>query len=151
MRHLFVAALFILASISTFAQAKADEAALADLTSEMANAQVAYDQIAFERIYAADFIEVSPVGEVDSRAKVIAFYDRRPGNGPQEVEVSEVSIRSYGPTAVVIAKLTYKFPVAAQAPPRSMRVTLVCRKDKAVWKITSAHYTGIRPPQPPKS
>lgn len=71
-----------------------------------------------------------------------------------KIEADEFSIRRYGETAVVIARLNYALTSEGRPlPPRAMRATFVCRKEKSGWKIVSAQYTGIRPPaapQPPK-
>ena len=61
-------------------------------------------------------------------------------------DADEFSVRNYGEFAVVIARLIYEVTMAGRpAPPRSMRVTYVCRMVKGAWKIASAHYTSIRP------
>jgi len=50
----------------------------------------------------------------------------------------------------VIVRLNYTFTSDGKTlPPRSMRAMIVCRKEKGAWKIASAQYTGIRPPQIP--
>lgn len=66
------------------------------------------------------------------------------------VTTDEFLIRTYGNFAVVIARVTYAPGGTAPAtrPPFSVRATLVCRKEKGVWKIASTQYTGIRPPRP---
>jgi ketosteroid isomerase-like protein len=135
-----------------------DEQALTALVRQMTDAQSKFDPMTLERIYASDFIEISPVGEVDPREKTIGFYkpEANPDRDKMKMAVTtdEFLIRTYGNFAVVIARITF-----AQAgnepsarPPISVRATLVCRKEKGVWKIGSAQYTGIRParPQPAK-
>ena len=70
------------------------------------------------------------------------------------LEMDEFSIRQYDKFAVVIVRLNYKITSEGKPlPPRSMRATIVCRREKGAWKIASAQYTGIRPAQgvPPKS
>jgi ketosteroid isomerase-like protein len=114
---------------------------------------LAYDSAALDKIFTADFIEISPIGEFDSREKVLGFY--KPENKPPaekmsaKVEANDFSIRNYGKFAVVIVKFDYTITSDGKPlPPRSLRGTFVCRKEKGVWKIASAAYTGIRPPQP---
>ena len=128
-----------------------DDAALTSLIKQMTAAQVAYDAPALNRILTADYIEVSPVGDVDHRDKVLGFYkpESEPPGITTIVDVSDVSIRNYGKFAVVIVQLNYAVAEIAQ-PVRSMRATFVCRSEKGGWKIASAQYTGIRPAQPPK-
>ena len=129
-----------------------DEQELTALVKQMTEAQIKYDAATLDKIYASDFIEISPIGEVDPREKAIGFYKpeaKPPGEMPS-VTTDEFVIRTYGNFAVVIVRLTYAPAATAPAgrPPFSIRVTLVCRKEKGVWKIASTQYTGIRPPRP---
>jgi hypothetical protein len=136
MRKIEIAVAFTFLFFVLAAPAKAqsrDDAALTSLVKQMANAQVTFDQAALDRILTSDYIEISPAGEFDPRAKVLGFYEKKPeGNAIPALEVSEFSIRNYGKFAIVIAKLTY-MPSAdtKSSPPRSIRATFVCRKEKA--------------------
>ena len=103
----------------------------------------------------SDYIEISPLGEIDRREKVLGFYNAEAKTAAADVKASvdatEVLIRSYDEFAIVIARLNYKMTAGGkELPPRSIRATYVMRKDGKTWKIASAQYTGIRPPQPPK-
>ncbi|MEO8042934.1 MAG: nuclear transport factor 2 family protein [Acidobacteriota bacterium] len=132
-----------------------DQSALVALVDQMARAQMAYDAAALDRIFTQDYIEISPVGEFDPRDKVLGFYKpelKPPDRLVSTVEVSDLSVRSYGKFAVVIAKFTYEMKMDGKPmPPRRIRATIVCRQENHSWKIASSQYTGIRPPQPPKS
>lgn len=151
---IFVFILVLSSVVSVFAQSKQDEA-LKSLVKQMTAAQAAFDAVALDKLLTADYIEISPVGEFDSREKVLGFYkpELKP---PAEkmtatTEATDFSIRNYGEFAVVITRLNYTITSEGKPlPPRSMRATLVCRKEKSVWKIASAQYTGIRPSQPAK-
>ena len=145
--ELAVALVLLCFAVSASGQTKSkDDAALTALVKQMANAQVTYDQAALDRIFTPDYIEISPAGEFDPRAKVLGFYAKKSEvNADVTLDVSEFSIRSYGKFAIVIAKLTY-IPDAKAIPPRSIRATFVCRKEKGAWKIASSQYTGVRPP-----
>jgi uncharacterized protein (TIGR02246 family) len=146
--------LLLFSGISVFAQSK-DDAALKSLVKQMTDAQTAYDAAALDKIFAADYIEISPVGEFDPREKVLGFYkpEAKPDASKMSatVEATDFSIRSYDKFAIVITRLNFTRTVEGRTlPPMSMRMTIVCRKEKGEWKIASAQYTGIRPPQPPK-
>lgn len=127
---------------------------LTALVKRMTEAQSKFDPSTLDQIYTSDFIEISPVGEVDPREKTIGFY--KPEANPQRDKMSvnvttdEFLIRRYGNFAVVIARITYAPGESAPSarPPFSIRATLVCRKEKGVWKIASSQYTAIRPPRP---
>jgi ABC-type transporter MlaC component len=129
-----------------------DERELTALVKQMTDAQVNYDRAALDKIFAADYIEISPVGEFDPREKVLGFYSpevkAKAGDAKAAVEASDFSIRVYEKQnfAIVITRLT--FLRAPALPPINMRATVVCRRDKGVWKIASVQYTGIRPSQP---
>ena len=143
-------AIFLLAfAVSASAQtASKDDAELTSLIRQMATYQVTFDPAGLDKIFTSDYIEISPAGELDPREKVLGFYkaENKPGAGAiPAIDVSEISIRNYGRFAIVIAKLTYT--VSATIPPRSIRATFVCRREKGTWKIASSQYTGIRPPQ----
>jgi len=155
---LISAALFtlILAAI-TFGQAESkDDAALKSLTKKMTDAQMAYDPGTLDKIFTADYIEISPLGEFDRREKVLGFYkpEEKPDAGKMSVslDIADFSIRNYGGFAIVIAEFDYSMVMEGKpTPPRKLRAMIVCRKDKAEWKIASVQYTGIRPAAPPKT
>lgn len=142
--------LLLLSSVSIFAQTK-DEDALKSLVKQMTDAQQNYDANALDKIFTADYIEISPVGEFDPRDKVLGFY--KPELKPPAdkmmatTEATDFSIRVYDKFAIVITHLNYTIVSEGKTlPPRSIRAMLVCRKEKGAWKIASAQYTGIRPP-----
>lgn len=143
--------LLLFSSVSIFAQSKDDES-LKALVKKFTDAQQNYQPEVLDKILTADYIEISPVGEFDPREKVLGFYklELKP---PAEkmtakTDVSDFSIRNYGKFAIVIATFNYAITSEGkQLPPRSIRATIVCRKDKNDWKIASAQYTGIRPPK----
>jgi uncharacterized protein (TIGR02246 family) len=129
-----------------------DEQELTALVKQMAEAQAKFDPATLDKIYTSDFIEISPLGEVDPRDKVLGFYKpeaKPPADVTPTMTSDEFLIRNYDNFAVVIARFTYALAGnAAARPPFSIRVTVVCRKEKGVWKIASSQYTGIRPPRP---
>ncbi len=145
--------LLLLSSISAFAQSKDDDA-LKSLVKQMTDAQQNYDANALDKILTADYIEISPLGEFDPREKVLGFYKpelKPPADKMSAItEATDFSIRVYEKFAVVIVRFNYTITSEGkQLPPRSMRASIFCRKEKSGWKITSAQYTGIRPPPPP--
>lgn len=145
----------ILTALSTFVYAQTntkDEAALKHLVDDLTTAQANYDAAALDRIFTADYIEVSPAGEFDPRAKVMTFYtpEEKAKMAGMTVTVEEVfrSIRTYGDTAIVISEFGYTMTKdGAGRPGPKIIATFVARKENGAWKIASAQYTGIRPPQ----
>jgi ketosteroid isomerase-like protein len=127
-----------------------DEAALQSLIGRLVAAQTSYDAVALDRLLTSDYTEVSPVGEVDPREKVLSFYQatNKPAADKMTASIapSEFSIRQFDTVAVVITRLTTTMTVDGKSqPPRSLRATFVCRKVSSGWQIASAQYTGIRP------
>jgi ketosteroid isomerase-like protein len=149
--------LLIFSCTCAFAQTQKDEAKLTALVKQMTGAQMNYQPDALDKIFASDYIEISPVGEFDPREKVLGFYkpEMKPDASKMtaSVEATDFSIRNYDKFAIVIARLNFTRTVEGKTlPPISMRATIVCRKEKGEWKIASVQYTGIRPPPPaPKS
>lgn len=96
-----------------------------------------------QAVFAPDYTEVSPVGEVDSREKVIGFYSptQKP-TGIKSIHLDEPLVRTYGEFAVVIGKEVFE---REGGPSLAMRGTFVCRKQKNRWQLVSAQFTGIRP------
>ncbi len=144
---IYVAALAVI-SVAAHAQTK-DESALKSLAQKMADAQAGYDPKALDEVFTSDYLEISPVGEVDDRAKVLGFYkpEAKPPADKMSltIETRDHLIRNYGKFAVVVVRFDYKIVSGGKpAPPRSIRATLVCRKENGTWKIASAQYTGIR-------
>ena len=141
----------LFSSVSTFAQTK-DDAALKNLIKQMTDAQTNFQPAALDKILTADYIEISPLGEFDTRDKVLGFYkpELKPPADKMSatVEATDISIRVYDKFSIVIARLNYTITSEGNLlPPRNIRVTYVCRKENGAWKIASAQYTGIRPPQ----
>lgn len=148
--------LIISAAFTVEAQKDAkDEAALKTLVDKMTTAQADYDPAGLDRIFTADYIEISPAGEFDPRAKVLTFYtpEWKAKNGGMTISIEEKypSIRIYGSTAVVITEMSYTMSKDGQSRPGpKIMATIVARKENGTWKIASAQYTGIRPPASPK-
>lgn len=154
---LFVVILFLTAS-SAYSQSHSnDEQALKHVVQKLVDAQTEFDGAGLDKLFTTDYVEISPIGELDTRAKVLDFYSPKvkAARGATSVAVEAVdhSIRVYDKFAIVIAKFNYKIIVAGKPiPPRSMRATMVFRKQKEDWKLASAQYTSIllaEPPAPP--
>ncbi len=148
--------LLVIVLFSNFVQAqiKPDgktEVELKALVKQMTDAQISYDASALDKVFASDYIEISPVGEFDPREKVLGFYSpeakAQEGGAGASVVASDFSIRLYDDKfAIVISRFTFTRKMEGQPsrPPVNLRATVVCRKEKGAWKIVTASYTGIR-------
>ena len=65
--------LLLFSCVSVFAQSK-DDTALKSLVKQMTDAQTNFSPDALDKILTADYIEISPLGEFDTRDKVLGFY-----------------------------------------------------------------------------
>ena len=151
--------LILLAAVSAAAFAQAtikEDQKLRHLVGRLTDAQTRFDPKALDALLTPDYIEISPAGEFDERAKVLGFYAPElkpdPSKMTATVEAADFNFRYFGDVAVVIVRLNYSMTSdGKQLPPRSIRATLVCKREKGEWKIASAQYTGIRPPAPKAS
>ncbi len=141
-------ALALSATMHAGATGVAPADAVQDLVRRHVDAQRTFDVAALKTITADNYVEVSPVGEMDSREKMLGFYAEKKSESPT-VQVEEQTTRLFGDTAIVVAKLAYSMNVGGQARSFAMRATFVAQKAGANWKMLSTHYTAIRPPKPP--
>lgn len=122
--------------------------AVLQLVRQHAQAQSSFDQATLQTLTADNYIEISPVGEMDTREKMLGFYaqdKKRPGPA---VAVEEAVTRFLGDSAIVVAKMAYTMTLDGNSRNFAMRASFVAQKTNGVWKLVSAHYTGIRPPKP---
>lgn len=142
----FVAFLIVLAVATPQAQSPA-EAQIAAVVQSLVAAQENFDVPRMEPLLAPDYIEISPVGEVDPRAKVLGFYapDKKPAAGTvPHLVLDELNTRIAGDTAVTIARVRFTPPGAAQPAGAGMRVVFVLRASGGQWRVVSSQYTPIR-------
>jgi ketosteroid isomerase-like protein len=110
----------------------------ADVVSSFIAAQRGFDRPALERLTAPDYVEISPIGEVDPREKMLGFYTPDKRQPTPEIVTTERDVRVHGDTALVTARLSIG--------PRAMRGVYVARRDAGVWRLISAQFTPIRVP-----
>ena len=132
------------------------EGEILGLVRQLAEAQKNYDAAKLDEILAPDYVEISPAGAVDPRAKVLGFYapERRSERQGEMLSygLDEITSRIYGDTAIVVARLPFTMKTPdGQTVSRALRCTFVCRKTRGKWRFASAQYTGIRPQAPAKS
>ena len=131
---------------SSFAAATADSE-LTTLVQRHAEAQHGFDQATLKSITADNYVEISPVGEVDSREKMLSFYDPSQRRPAPTLQMDEITVRNFAQTAVVIARLTYTMSAEGQSRSFALRATYVAHQQDGKWLLVSAQYTGIRPPK----
>ncbi|MEZ5306307.1 MAG: nuclear transport factor 2 family protein [Pyrinomonadaceae bacterium] len=132
----------------------ASDEKIIDVCKRAAEAQEKYDPSTLEKLYAADYVEISPKGEIDVREKAIGFYkvenaEELRAKTPRYV-LDEFKVRNYGKFAMVIAKFSFGSREDPSKPPMPVGLVLYAlRKEKGVWKIYSAQFTPF--PRPAKT
>jgi len=137
----------LVAIAATQAASSPAERAIVAVVQQLADAQRTFDQAALDRLLTADYVEVSPVGDVDERAKVIGFYSADAKAKSPEVSsivIDQPTVRIDGTHAIVIVRQTTNVGPAGASRAVVMRVTAQLRRSGNEWRIASTHYTGIR-------
>jgi ketosteroid isomerase-like protein len=116
--NLFLAILSI--SVVAFTQSKKDDEVIA-VAKQAIVAQENYDTATLEKLYASDYIEISPIGEIDEREKAIGFYkvadiEKEKARTPRYT-LDDFKVRYYGKFAMVISKFSIGSKKDSQRPP----------------------------------
>ena len=133
----------------TAAHAATPEQSVSELVQRFTTAQGTFDRAALEALTAENYIEISPLGEVDPRAKMLSSYVKHDDKPLPTISVDEITPRVLGNTAIVLAKVSYVMTVGGQTRTASLRSSFVAQQQDGAWKLVSAQYTPIRPPAAP--
>lgn len=125
-------------------EASADSTAVAELVRKFGDAQRNPDPVALRALTSTQFVEISPLGDVDPREKMIGFYVKDPERIAPQVTIDEQTVRVFGNSAIVNLRLTMHMNGQA----RSLRSSYVAHKEGAEWKMVSAQHTPMRPAKP---
>lgn len=133
----------------------ADREAIREVLRQLTEAQKNYDVAAMDRVLAPDYVEVSPDGALDERAKVLSFYtpERKNAAGMEltSYAISEMELRVFGDTAVAVALLPFTMVTPGSAPTtHAFRCTYVLLRSGGRWLVISSQATVIRQ-QPPET
>jgi hypothetical protein len=121
---------------------------LLKLVQTYTEAQRDFEPSKIDAIVIRDFYEISPLGEVDPREKVLGFYLPANKREAPTMEVSEPEVRTYGSTGTIMVKLSGAVAMGAEKRSFAFRAGYVAVNEGGKWKLASAQYTGIRPPKP---
>jgi ketosteroid isomerase-like protein len=133
----------------TVAHAGTPEQSVSELVQRFTTAQGTFDRAALEALTLENYIEISPLGEVDPRAKMLSFYVKHDDKPLPAISVDEITPRVMGNTAIVLAKVSYAMTVGGQTRTSALRSSFVAQQQDGAWKLVSAQYTPIRPPAAP--
>jgi len=140
------AAVWLLVGAPAVAAASADTVSVERLVDRFNAARSAFDEAALDATLAPDYEEISPVGDVDERAKVLGFYraaDRQP---VPVMQSSDRHVVLRGATGVETERLSFAMPRPdGTTVTRAIRVRYVAMRGKDGWRLVSAQYTPIPP------
>jgi len=152
----FATALLALALVAGVGQARAadtTEQQLHAATQAVLDAQRTFDQAALDALLAPDYLEISPVGDVDDRAEVLSFYNADAkakatagGMVPLSSLASDTNVRIDGDHAIVIALDTVRIKTGEAEREVAMRLAFHFRRIDGKWLLQTAQYTPQRKP-----
>jgi hypothetical protein len=148
--HLVAAATLMALAPASPAFAKpasdSDAASLVKVIEAFGAAQGSFDQAALTRLTTTDYVEVSPIGDVDLRDRMIGFYAPDKKRPAPTIVVSDPLVRNGTGGTLVIVRLAFRAPgAAADARLMEMRGSFLLRRIGSEWKIAFAQYTPRRP------
>lgn len=139
--------LLVMAASTTAAIAAPVDEELTALVRRHAEAQGSFDLATLKAITAENYVEISPVGEVDPREKMLSFYTPEQKRPSPQLKVDEPLVRVFGDSAVIYTRLSYTMGAGETARTFAMRAGYVAQFKDGKWLLVSAQYTGIRPPK----
>lgn len=155
MKTLATAALAAALSLACFSAPAVEPAAERELIAAaqaMFDAQMNFDLKALDAILAPDYVEISPIGDVDERAEVMSFYTpeakaqmQAGGMDIVSTVMSEPRVRIYGDQAIVVSKDVATLKVKGVEQQRPARVLFHFRKLAGKWLLQSSQFTWIKP------
>ena len=105
----------------------------------------AFDQAAMIAMMAPDYQEVSPIGEVDPRERVIGFYAADKKVPAPPMTITETNVHVSGGVGTVTMRIAYAVPGRdGQVQTRALRAGFVARRIGRDWRFAFAQFTPIR-------
>ncbi|HXH16768.1 MAG TPA: nuclear transport factor 2 family protein [Sphingomonas sp.] len=135
----------LVAAPATAQSANPDTKSLAQKAEAFVQVRNQFDQPAMIAMMAPDYQEISPVGEVDSRDRVIGFYAADKKSPAPPMTITETVARAAGTTGVVTMRIAYTMPGKdGQMQTRALRAGFVARRVKGGWQFVTVQFTPIR-------
>lgn len=105
-------------------------------------ARIQHDPATLTKTLASNYEEISPVGEVDDREKVLRFYAPELKRTAPVMISEPLVIQSRGDVAIITTRKSFTI---SSGPVRSVRVRYVAERAAGKWLLVSAQYTPIPP------
>lgn len=129
-------------ALSIASAANAQNLEVQSLIDRFETARIRHDTATLTKTLAADYEEISPIGEVDAREKVLGFYAPELKRPAPAMTSEPLVIRSRGDVAVITTRKSFTLPGGTT---RSVRVRYVAERAASRWLLISAQYTPIPP------
>ncbi len=129
-------------ALSIASTANAQNLEVQSLIDRFETARIQHDPAALTKVLAANYEEISPVGEVDAREKVLGFYAPELKRPAPAMTSEPLVIRSRGDVAVITTRKSFNLPSGTA---RSVRVRYVAERAAGRWLLVSVQYTPIPP------
>ena len=129
-------------ALSIASTASAQNIEIQSLINRFDTARLQHDSATLTKTLAPDYEEISPVGEVDDRQKVLGFYAPELKRTAPAMTSEPLVIRSRGDVAIITTRKSFAIP---GGPVRSVRVRYVAERAAGKWLLVSAQYTPIPP------
>ena len=113
-------------------------------------AQRGFDATKLAELTDPNFVEISPVGEVDLRPKMLSFYtaDKKTAAPPMRFE--RVYAHKNGTSGIIVGKVIYTIAApGGETRTSELTATFHLTRTKGKWKLLSAQYTPVRAAKPP--
>lgn len=125
-----------------------------DTVRQFLSAETRFDPAAMAPFLAADYTEISPVGDLDSRNAVLSFYAPEHRISVTLSAPERLAVHNEAASSVVCFRLIFRFrpPGQKEDTPLVERVMIgsftgrLRKNDRGdAWQIVHAQYTPIRP------
>ena len=121
------------------------EDAVVRLVDSFTRAQRDYDPSKLAALTTPNYVEVSPIGDVDTREEMLGFYAPDKKRVSPELVISDRLVKLQGDGAVLLAKLSFAAPgPGGTTRTVSMRASFIARRTGGEWRLAAAHYTPLR-------
>lgn len=133
-------------STAALAKVVATQGPIVEAVRAFVTAQHDFDLAKITALTTDDYVEVSPLGEVDPRDKMLGFYAPDKKVAGPAITMGDATVRMIGDrAAIVVISVSYDITPPGQ-PPRtvSLRAAFVAQRIGGGWKLASAQYTPIR-------
>ncbi|MFT8422206.1 MAG: hypothetical protein ABF665_11930 [Gluconacetobacter sp.] len=134
----------ILVSFLCTTETSAHAGDLSNAVSKLLAAEMHFDPKAMETEMCREYLEVSPVGDLDDRQRVLSFYD--PKNKVEVTLASSIVDQGYiGSNPFLVEKLHYSFSMGTKKRDSVLIGSFYGKDDGEGVKICRAQYTVFHP------